>query len=73
VAEFGAAIGSPAREVMVDVPPRLFEVVDRVYQEGKPLATWVEVAGERRRLTVSPRRDPENDEIYGVAVRLARS
>jgi hypothetical protein len=56
---------------MVDVPPRLFEVVDKVYQDGKPLACWLDVGGERRRLTVTPRRDPETTEIYGVAIRLA--
>jgi hypothetical protein len=39
---------------------------------GRPLACWLDVAGERRRLTVSPRSDPETGEVYGVAIRLAR-
>ena len=73
VAEFGPmAVGLPAREALVALPPRVFEVIDLVLTGGRALATWVEVAGERRRLTVTPRRDPENDEIYGVAIRLAR-
>ena len=73
IAEFGAAgVGLPAREVLVGVPGLLFDVVDRVLAEGRPLACWLDVAGERRRLTVAPRRDPETAEIYGVAIRLAR-
>ena len=73
IAEFGAGkVGLPAREALVDVPVTVFEVADRVLAEGRPLACWLEVAGERRRLTVAPRRDPETGEIYGVAIRLAR-
>jgi len=72
VAEFGAnKVGLPAREALLDVPGIAFEVVDRVLAAGRPLACWLEVAGERRRLTVAPRRDPETSEIYGVAIRLA--
>jgi hypothetical protein len=72
IAEFGGgAVGLPAREVLLGVPARLFEVVDRVLAGGRPLACWLEVAGERRRLTVAPRRDPETGELYGVAIRLA--
>ena len=74
IAEFGAAaVGLPARESLVGLPPRVFEVVDRVLSEGRPLACWLEVAGERRRLTVAPRRDVETGEIYGAAVRLAHA
>jgi hypothetical protein len=73
VAEFGQAVGLPAREVMVGVPSRAFEVAERVLASGRPLACWLVVAGERRRLTVAPRRDPETDEVYGVAIRLARA
>lgn len=73
IAEFGAAsVGLPAREVMVGVPGRVFEVAERVLASGRPLACWLDVAGERRRLTVAPRRDPETAEVYGVAIRLAR-
>ena len=72
VAEFGSgAVGLPAREVLLDVPPLAFDVVDRVLRTGRSLACWLVIAGERRRLTVAPRRDPETDEIYGVALRLA--
>jgi hypothetical protein len=74
VAEFGAGkVGLPAREALLDVPPRVFAVVDRVLTGGRPLACWLEMGGERRRLTVAPRRDPETGEIYGVAIRLAHA
>ena len=73
VAEFGqTAVGLPAREALVDLPVRVFEVVDLVLNGGRPLACWLVVAGRRRRLTASPRVDPENGEVYGVAIRLAR-
>jgi hypothetical protein len=72
VAEFGAvAVGLPAREGLVGLPSLVFDVADRVLTLGRPLACWVEVAGTRRRLTVAPRRDPETDAVYGVAIRLA--
>jgi len=72
VAEFGAvSVGLPAREALVSLPPRVFDVADRVLGAGRPLACWLEVAGSRRRLTVAPRRDPETGEVYGVAIRLA--
>ncbi len=72
VAEFGAvAVGLPAREALVGLPPAVFDVADRVLTLGRPLACWLEVAGMRRRLTVAPRRDPETEEVYGVAIRLA--
>jgi hypothetical protein len=74
VAEFGAnKVGLPAREALLDVPAAAFKVVDRVLAGGRPLACWLMVAGERRRLTVAPRRDREMGEIYGVAVRLAHA
>jgi hypothetical protein len=72
VAEFGVIpIGVPAAEALVDWPPRVLEVVDRVLTERRPLATWVTIRGSRRRLTVAPRSDPETGEVYGVALRLA--
>jgi hypothetical protein len=73
VAEFGpTAVGLPAREALVELPSRLFEVVDLVLTGGRPLACWLEVAGRPRRLTASPRVDPETGDVYGVAIRLAR-
>ncbi|HEY2916043.1 MAG TPA: hypothetical protein VGI98_02395 [Candidatus Limnocylindrales bacterium] len=77
IAEFGERgtilpIGVPAVEALLDVPPIVLEVVDRVLASGRPLATWVDVRGVRRRLTVAPRSDPETGEVYGVALRLAR-
>ena len=65
-------IGVPAAEALLDIPPVVIEVVDRVLASGRPLATWVAVRGSRRRLTVAPRSDPETGEVYGVALRLAR-
>jgi hypothetical protein len=71
VAEFGGGlVGLPAREVLVGLPARAFEVVDRVLASGRPLACWLDVRGERRRLTVAPRTDPETGEVYGVALRV---
>jgi hypothetical protein len=71
VAEFGAIqIGMPAAEALLDLPARVLEVVDRSMAYRKPLATWIEVHGARRRLTVAPRADPETGEIYGVAIRI---
>jgi len=72
IEEFGPwAVGLPAREALVGMPALVFDVADRVRGSGRPLACWLEVAGSRRRLTVAPRRDPETDEVYGVAIRLA--
>jgi hypothetical protein len=72
VVEFGATcLGLPAAEALPTWPRRAFEVVDRAWDERRPLATWVAVAGRRRRLTVAPRTDVESGEVYGVAIRLA--
>ena len=75
IASFGAAaVGTPAREVLVELPTVAFEVMDAVLSGGKPLATWLPWAGEDWRLTVAPRVDPETDEAYGVTFHLrARS
>jgi hypothetical protein len=73
VAEFGVIpIGMPAAEALVDVPPVVFKIVERVIASGRPVATWLEVRGTRRRLTVAPRSDIETGEVYGVALGLAR-
>ena len=51
-----------------------FEIMDQVFTEGRPLATWLPGPGEDWRLTVAPRRDPETGETYGVTFHLrARS
>ena len=71
VAEFGACTGMPAEEALVGMPRRVFDVVDRAFETARPVATWVTIAGTRRRLTVAPRTDLETGEIYGVAIRLA--
>ena len=72
IAEFGAGcVGLPATEALPDWPKRIFDVIDRAYDAGRPLATWVSIGSARRRLTVAPRTDVETGEIYGVAIRLA--
>jgi hypothetical protein len=74
IASYGAgAVGTPAREVLVDFPPGAFTLFDAALQRGKPLARWITIRGEEWRLTVAPRIDPAGD-IYGVAFHLrARS
>ena len=72
IAEFGAeTVGLPAAEALLSLPGIAFDVIQRVYVRGTPLAAWVEVSGERRRLVVAPRRDIETGDVYGVAIRLA--
>lgn len=68
------AIGLPARESLVDLPPAAFSLLDAVISHGRPLARWIEWADGPWRLTAVPRRDPESGEVYGVAFHLrARS
>ena len=69
-----AAIGLPARESMLGLPPTAFGLLDAVLSEGRPLARWIDRDDGPWRLTAIPRRDPENGEVYGVAFHLrARS
>ena len=65
-----AAIGLPARESMLGLPPEAFELLDAVLRTGRPLARWVERDGETWRLTALPRIEPGSDEAYGVAFHL---
>ncbi len=65
-----ASVGVPAREAMADLPRTAFELMDRVYREGRPLARRVRTPAGDRRLVVVPRRDPETGETYGVATHL---
>lgn len=68
---FGAtSVGVPAREAMADLPGAAFELMDRVYREGRPLARRIATPLGTRRLVVVPRRDPETGETYGVATHL---
>lgn|SRR5664280_2920120 len=75
VATFGsAAVGMPARESLVELPAGAFALLDAVLTCGKPLARWIRFAGADWRMTVTPRVDPGNGEVYGVAFHLrARS
>ena len=71
VAEFGdAAVGLPAAETLLDLPRAAFRLMDRVFDEGRPLALWITVRGSRRRLTVIERRDSGTGEVYGIALHL---
>lgn len=68
---FGAgSIGQPAREALVGLPPQAFELMDRVYQSGKPLALRITTRWGERRLVVAVRKDPETGEIYGVTTHI---
>ncbi len=64
------ALGVPAREAMADLPRAAFELMDRVYREGRPLARRISTPDGERRLVVVPRRDPETGEVYGVTSHL---
>lgn len=71
VSEFGdRSIGLPAREAMVSLPSEAFALFDAVLRRTRPLARWVELGGERWRLTAIPRVDPESNSAYGVAFHL---
>lgn len=74
-ASFGhRAIGLPAREVLLDLPSEAFDLLDAVFQKGKPLARWIRRNDEEWRLTAAPRTDPESHAVYGVLMHLrARS
>jgi hypothetical protein len=55
ITEFGAGIvGLPASEALPDWPHRVFEIIDRAFEAGRPVAAWVSIAGARRRLTIAP-------------------
>jgi hypothetical protein len=70
-AMFGeTAVGLPARESMLDLPAEAFTLLDAVLRTGRPLARWIERAGETWRLTAMPRVDPGTNEVYGVAFHL---
>ena len=75
VAAFGAgAIGVPAREGIVSLPPAALGLLDMVFARGRPLARWIRWSGADWRLTVAPRLDVETNEVYGVSMHLrARS
>jgi hypothetical protein len=64
------AVGQPAREALLSLPPKAFELMDLVYATGKPGACRVATASGPRRLVVAPRQDPETGETYGVTTHL---
>ena len=68
---FGAdVVGQPAREALLGLPPKAFELMDLVLANGKPGACRLDTVGGPRRLVVAPRRDPETGETYGVTIHL---
>jgi hypothetical protein len=68
------AVGLPAREGLVGLPPEAFGLLDTVFDGGRALACWLEMGGERWRMTAAPRVDPMTGEVYGVSFHLrARS
>jgi hypothetical protein len=74
VDEFGVGVlGQPAREVMLGLPPKAFELMDLVFSTGKPGACRIETAAGPRRLVVAARQDPETGETYGVTTHLRPS
>ena len=71
VAEFGAGVlGQPAREALLGLPAKAFELMDLVLRTGKPGACRIDTAAGPRRLVVAPRRDPESGDTYGVTTHL---
>jgi len=70
-AMFGdGAVGLPARESMLGLPPAAFDLLDAVLRRGRPLAGWIRVDDREWRLTATPRREFGTNEVYGVAFHL---
>ena len=68
---FGAGIvGLPAAEALLDLPRGAFALMDLVYRGGRPLARRITLHGAPWRLTIAPRRDIADGEVYGIAVHL---
>jgi hypothetical protein len=68
---FGSrAVGLPAREALVDLPHEAFELLDAVLDRRRALACWLDMGGERWRMTAAPRVDPMTSEVYGVSFHL---
>ena len=68
---FGSrSVGLPAREGLVGLPSEAFDLLDAVLDGGRALACWLEVNGERWRMTAAPRVDPMSGEVYGVSFHL---
>ncbi len=65
-----STLGQPAREVLLDLPPKAFELMDLVFTTGKPGACSIETANGPRRLIVAARQDPDTGATYGVITHL---
>lgn len=71
IEQFGAsAVGLPARETLIGLPPEAFDLMDRVFTTGQPLALRMTTRWGERRLVVAPRRDPATLDVYGVTTHL---
>jgi hypothetical protein len=70
---FGAGIvGLPAAEALLALPRTAFALMYLVYREGRPLAGRITLRASPWRLTIAPRRDIGDGEVYGIAVHLVR-
>lgn len=73
VTAFGrAAIGMPAREILIAFPAAGFALLDAVLAGGRPLARWIRLGDQDWRLTAMARVDPETLAPYGVSFHLRR-
>jgi hypothetical protein len=71
VDSFGpVSVGLPAREGILGLGRDAFDLLDAVYRNARPLGRWVERSGVEWRMTATPRRDPDTDQISGVAFNL---
>jgi hypothetical protein len=61
-----AAIGQPAREALLSLPPKAFALMDLVFATGKAGACQIPTDEGPRRFVVAPRQDPETGDVYGV-------
>jgi len=71
VERFGStAIGQPAREAMLGLPPKAFELMDHVLRTGKAGAYRFASDDRTWRLVVAPRIDPVTGVPFGVTTHL---
>jgi hypothetical protein len=61
-----AAVGQPAREALLSLPPKAFALMDLVFATGKAGVCQIPTDEGPRRFVVAPRRDPETGDVYGV-------
>ena len=68
---FGAqVVGQPAREALIGLPPKAFELMDLVFSTGKPGACRVTTAGRSAPAGRRPAARPGDRRDYGVTTHL---